>query len=92
MLRHSENAESKVFNIAPVVKLRQSFIIIDKTVLWTILIDDGIIDASWSQVSKSEVIEIVNSVTTDSVSLCIHMERDIKIPIDMTVENDATCT
>eukprot|EP00960_Hanusia_phi_P007703 220663-Hanusia_phi.AAC.1 len=34
----------------------------------------------------------VRSVTTDSVSLCIHIERDIKIPIDMTVENDATCT
>eukprot|EP00960_Hanusia_phi_P041382 754970-Hanusia_phi.AAC.5 len=34
----------------------------------------------------------VRSVTTDSVSLCIHIERDIQIPIDMTVEKDATST
>eukprot|EP00960_Hanusia_phi_P074825 768323-Hanusia_phi.AAC.2 len=156
MLRHSKNSESKILNIAPVVKRRQllylqpwpsmlytggsdwthtgrrhvlsigknkdempvvdtttieqSFITINKTVLWAILIDGGIVDLSLEQAFNCDVDPLdtvftlskflkgdrnharIRSMTTDSVSLCIHIERDIQIPIDRTVENDATCT
>eukprot|EP00960_Hanusia_phi_P035780 751942-Hanusia_phi.AAC.3 len=109
MLRHSENAESKVFYIAPVVKRRQSFITIDMTVLWmhammkmhAILSDAGIIHTgrreflgmnliTWKLFSNIPNVcnrnhgERVRTVRTDSVSLCIHIERGARIPFNMT--------